>query len=798
MTELNPLEQKVTADVIRYMGSMTKILSYSEETKRSVLQQAASAFPDAGFSELQARLQKIVGDTVTAGWVCNKRVLGLKEYQRRVNIDAVSSSNVANGIFDDSPVDKAVDIAGLRLGGYDAKIVSKKKCPTELAFNHIPDIAAQAVEHSEFTQSLFSEGNHFEDALMDQINASALRGKSSELNCPIGAVATKKDQAEFKAALRSMRTGVRVIALIGEEDRDQVAAGEITYEQSSRAAREFATKELLRNPGDIKVLMNPRLPSPADNSRVGEPDFILRSETDLPNNKPAWLGVDAKMHGAIDFNKKSGKGAGRIIDANGSKVEYVMEYVTLADMGLGRNVSGTLRQGGRAKMEDALQLSHYRDMLAAGGFGRADEQYGYVIGKALAGLSFVAVRMDLTALVYSAADGTINAESAEEAYKRGFTKAAQIVRNAKDHGIYPRPMVNALCGECVYAPTCEQIWEENDEVTRIAGVTPKIAETKLADLGITTVAELAHLPLGTDKLDKHIDFARVYDAARESGKVYAYRRRGLPSVQIDSRPVALFVDMENSVSLQDELFDPKASQIVYQWGMHLVNYQVDADNKVIGEKYNDVASVKAKHLQFDDFTHTDEGELKVFLEMWETAQKARAAAIRKYKTPKAFGFYVWSAAETRIMRHLVNKHLGAPGVPTLDELEAFIKAHVIDQLAIMRDMLIVPTASYSIKDVAKMILSKDGTPFSWPMSDAGGAASTQWYAKAVDGDLEQMQKVRDYNKADTEIQVQIWNQLIRVARSLKDSGFKPVERLDKFYNGETTIAEVNFEAEMSK
>ena len=319
--------------------------------------------------------------------------------------------------------------------------------------------------------------------------------------------------------------------------------------------------------------------------------------------------------------RNQAKELGRVIDANGSKVEYVMEYVTLADMGLGRNVSGTLRQGGRAKMEDALQLSHYRDMLAAGGFGRADEQYGYVIGKALAGLSFVAVRMDLTALVYSAADGTINAESAEGAYKRGFTKAAQIVRNAKDHGIYPRPMVNALCGECVYAPTCEQIWEENDEVTRIAGVTPKIAETKLADLGITTVAELAHLPLGTDKLDKHIDFARVYDAARESGKVYAYRRRGLPSVQIDSRPVALFVDMENSVSLQDELFDPKASQIVYQWGMHLVNYQVDADNKVIGEKYNDVASVKAKHLQFDDFTHTDEGELKVFLKCGKQLKK---------------------------------------------------------------------------------------------------------------------------------------------------------------------------------
>ena len=35
---------------------MTETLSYSGATKRSVLQQLASDFPDAGFSELQARL----------------------------------------------------------------------------------------------------------------------------------------------------------------------------------------------------------------------------------------------------------------------------------------------------------------------------------------------------------------------------------------------------------------------------------------------------------------------------------------------------------------------------------------------------------------------------------------------------------------------------------------------------------------------------------------------------------------------------------------------------------------------
>jgi hypothetical protein len=80
-----------------------------------------------------------------------------------------------------------------------------------------------------------------------------------------------------------------------------------------------------------------------------------------------------------------------------------------------------------------------------------------------------------------------------------------------------------------------------------------------------------------------------------------------------------------------------------------------------------------------------------------------------------------------------------------------------------------------------MILDRDGNHFEWPMEDAGGAASTIWYAKACEGEQGMIEKVRAYNKADTEIQVQIQNQFIRVARSLKDSGWKPIERLDRFY-----------------
>lgn len=52
MTGLTSLEQKVTSTMGRYMASMTKTLSYSEATKKSVLQQLASDFPDAGLAEL--------------------------------------------------------------------------------------------------------------------------------------------------------------------------------------------------------------------------------------------------------------------------------------------------------------------------------------------------------------------------------------------------------------------------------------------------------------------------------------------------------------------------------------------------------------------------------------------------------------------------------------------------------------------------------------------------------------------------------------------------------------------------
>ena len=638
------------------------------------------------------------------------------------------------------------------LGGYDAKIITKKRCSTELAFSHIPEFADEASDLSEFSETLFAEGNRFEDSLVGQF--MAIGPKAVQISC-----LTSNTRNDIRASVTAATaSGATVIELVGENDRDDVKAGIITMAEGSRAKRAFATEMLLAAPNNVKVIANPRLAVTPDMSRIGEPDFLMRSETDQPNGRPAWLGVDAKMHRAIDPVKK-----------------HQMDYVTFADMAAGRNKSGTLPMTGRAHIEDAIQLVHYRDMLAAHGFGNPKEEFGYIIGKAVDTLGLIAVRMDLNAAAYKN-----NKASAVELYKDGFTQAVQVVAGARSAGVYPKPRKNALCGECPFRDTCRQIWEDTDEVSVLQGVTAT-AIPVLEELAIHTIADLASMPLDTPGIKNDwIDVARVYDSARKSGKFYAYRKRGLKQFRVDLRPAALFVDMENSVAMADTLLDPRAEMIVYQWGVHSMNYELDSEGKVTGQRYNDAAGQAATHIQFDSFEHTGDAERKVFADFWAYVQKARRAAIKTYGSADKFGVYVWSEAEKTSFKHLTTKHAGAAGIPTMDEMETFIEAHVIDQLKVCRQ-LVFPVESYSIKDIAKVILDRDGNHFEWPMEDAGGAASTIWYAKACEGDQGMVAKVRAYNKADTEIQVQIQNQFIRVARSLKDSGWKQIERLDRFY-----------------
>ena len=622
-------------------------------------------------------------------------------------------------------------------GGYAAKVaIASKRCKTELAMSNIDKYVAQALPTTEFMQELFDQGNAFEDTLIATVQATARR-RSAVIDCFSG-----RDMEDIMEDVVEASQGAFVVTFEGDR------------EGNSRELRGNATAAILANPGTVRFVMNGRLNATPDMTKIGEPDFIIR-DGDQDNGRPAWVGVDAKLHKAVKDHKSN-----------------TLDYVNLTDIIAGKTLSGQIPKTGRVPQEDALQLVHYREMLSAHGFGRVDERYGYVIGKSIDGLGLVAVRQDLTAKCY-----THNKESAEDTYFRGFAEARKILTTAVGNSRIPKPRKNALCTDCQFRDICKDKWKKSDELTQLAGVT-KIRAEKIEAAGIKSIKDLAHTPIAqAEELGikpEWIDTARVFDSARESGKDYAYRARG-ESFKIDLRPVADFADMENSVSIGDSLLDPNAEMVVYQWGVHSVNYET-TDAGEVSAKNEDV-----KHVQFDSFRHTAHAERKVFADFWAYTQERIEEAINTHGSADAYGMYVWSGAEARILRHLAKKHAGKVGVPSIGEVEAFIENHVIDQLETAKQ-LVFPAASYSIKDIAKHI------GFEWPMADASGANSTLWYDHAVNAQPKSerdnwIAKIRDYNRADTQAQVEIQKRFIRVARSLKDNEFKSVSRLDKFYEG---------------
>jgi len=75
----------------------------------------------------------------------------------------------------------------------------------------------------------------------------------------------------------------------------------------------------------VKFVTNPRLGVTPDQMKIGEPDFLLRDTQNQKNNKPAWLGVDAKLHMAVRPSART-----------------TMKYVTLKDLVNGKIVTGEL------------------------------------------------------------------------------------------------------------------------------------------------------------------------------------------------------------------------------------------------------------------------------------------------------------------------------------------------------------------------------------------------------------------------------------------------------------------------
>jgi predicted RecB family nuclease len=520
----------------------------------------------------------------------------------------------------------------------------------------------------------------------------------------------------------------------------------------------------------VPVIWNARLPRNVTTSQVGEPDFMIRIGT-ARNAHGKWVYApgDVKHHKTLEVAK--------------TVTPYLLSSYERPN--LSEAVLSDSLGGGKAKIQDVMQLSHYVDMIDHLGYGPnpGDTLWGAVIGK-----EEVITWVDLDIANYQHVDeksGLKRKMSPREIYAQEFAQRLRVIRRqlarAIDVTLAPLagPELKAECAECVWHTVCKDEMVDSDQITLVRGITPDRAQVHylfnvttaaqlaaldwktavlvdaeldvndliqvaqhldpakpvtrtnpdeivaFAKAGITTNADIATLDWKTAQysgqrawhLAESIDQARVMKAQR------VHRSRGVEHVAMPRAAVELDVDMENG-----------ADGLIYLWGTKLTTR---SRGKSVTE-----------YIPFCDFTNTPDGEADAFSRFWtfmkETQAKARESHTGGFKA------FCYSGAENRCMRALAKRHHGKPGVPTIDEVEAFIASDDwVDVLDVLRTNTIWPTESMGLKHVAKYV------KFAWRDEDANGGASVTWYDQAINAPtLEEREaaqaRILFYNEDDVE------------------------------------------------
>lgn len=462
---------------------------------------------------------------------------------------------------------------------------------------------------------------------------------------------------------------------------------------SQQLQRSDATVAAMANGAEL--VWNPRLPHDVTGRRVGEPDLLIRGPK-RRDGKWSYRPVDVKWHAA-----RPGKGTTTALVSSLDKPRYA--------------AARTVHNVAKGRLDDELQLAHYVRMLDACGF--AVDAKGPTLA-AILGRDGALWWTDLDAPNRRLNDGAgSRAASVMEVYDHEFAIRLDIVDRAQARALGDPPVVG-LCPRwsqcktsCPWRDYCYQELVDADSLILLTRVTQRQAD-QLAAVGITTRTELAALDdsdiaayqqsSGVPNLERHVLSAR----AAVSGTL-------IPRPSFDWFPNPdttdwIDVDMEN---------DPDTG-IVYLWGVR------DA----------------AGYHSFMDLTGSEEGERDTFVAFWNWLQD---------RTSTGAVAYCYTSAEERCLRHLATKHAGHPGVPTLGDIDRFVRSPQWYDLYRFVNQIAWPTESLSIKQVA------GACGFTWRDSNPSGEESVLWYREASGGPavpepvrLAATRRLLDYNEDD--------------------------------------------------
>lgn len=598
---------------------------------------------------------------------------------------------------------------------------------------------------------------------------------------PPGDVARMLAGVEYEPVI-----GLKLKAALGSKF---LAIPECTRTESSKKAREKLTLETMKDPGNVKIIWNARLPKLKKSHQTGEPDALCHYGISS-DGVHQWVPIDVKKHGSLEGTRAN---EGTLVSMFNAP-----KYTKAVTVDMGKGVG---------KKADALQLAHYYRMLDNLGHAPSVKVGGIIGDDALECI----VWHNLEEPLYR--HSVLGLVSALSYYDYEFAHRVDIVEAALKGVALVGPEWKAECHSCIWRTMChDQLKIELDHITLLAGVTPSRAEVhyamginrisdlsrldwktaKLVDasidvvslmswaaevapdalvsscehikfasnselfalLGISTAADVLTLDPYTAKYSKSkvwnlsgtIDVARVYKV----GKVY--KARGVSSVTINRSVYEQDVDIEDS------------NGYVYMIGVRTSGHKkINSENR----------ETRAEYCSFTNWDKSADGEAKVFADFWRHVQFSRSyAQHRKY----GYRLYYYTHHEPVAFKNLAARHAGKPGVPTVTEVESLFNStmsvpvlvngtfvyednctpygETVDMYPIIANQLIWPTESVTLKETAKWVR------FSWRDSDPGGSNSMAWYEAAVNSESSEVReenrnRILEYNADDVHAQVAI-------------------------------------------
>lgn len=489
-----------------------------------------------------------------------------------------------------------------------------------------------------------------------------------------------------------------------------------------------------------------------EGQRVGEIDMLVRCNPDVVGRKRhQYISVDLKHHMAM----------------KGKSAPSLFTVADPLDPFHGAKSNRVELLAGKPQEVDSLQLCHYWYILDA--MGVAGPRIGGIYGTD----GYIVYR-DLDATYYNRGK-----ESSFDRYDEGWDRLLTGVRHERERLVNPAleplssPEWKTECKECPWRDQCHDELVADRHITLLPGLTPiraaahyeagvydynqlasldhRSARIVAAGVDLTAVflaAEGHPSPTKVKKFAPKYAAALIAEGVRTAGDVRSLDRTVASYSGAAAKWLPSFIDQAR-VTVAQRVHRARGVNHVNRLSETAITLDVDIEDDASGFCYmiGVLETIKgvSRYIPFVTWETTPEAEAQVFADFWSYVQGVITNA-RRSKLGAVRAYY-YTQHETRFFKHLAEKHAGYPGVPTSDELEAFLTSEVwVDMHKILTEDLVWPTEDHTLKTIAKYV------KFTWRDDSPSGANSVAWYRVAVDDEHPEHEEMRkrllEYNEDD--------------------------------------------------